>query len=283
MKVIINLLKFILITILTICMIILGMISILFSTVLNKTYILQKLEETDFYSGTYKLVESNFENYIYQSGLDNEVLQGICTQEKIEKDINIMLSNIYDGIDEKIDTKEIAESLNANIDKLGIKTNQNEDSINQFVEHICNEYTDTLVHSQYESKINNEYVKVIEILNNIYYITFTMLIVDFIAILIANRKNIYKDIQYLGIAMIATTIFELIACQIIYTKVNIQGIKVFNDVFSNSVVTIIKDVLYKINSLALGILVIAIIFNSIYVVTVTSKKTKENLNTGKEI
>jgi len=53
--------------ILTVAIIGLGLFAIAFSTVLNKDYVVQKLEETDFYSGTYKLVESNFENYIYQS------------------------------------------------------------------------------------------------------------------------------------------------------------------------------------------------------------------------
>lgn len=159
MKVLINLLKFIFITILTICLITLCAITIASSTVLNKNYVMQKLEETDFYSGTYKLVESNFENYIYQSGLDEEVLNNICTQDKVKNDINIMLDNIYNGTNKTIDTTEISTNLNANIDKLGIKTKQNEKAINEFVNHICNEYTDTLVHSQYENKINNVYKK----------------------------------------------------------------------------------------------------------------------------
>ena len=143
MKVIINLLKFISITILTICLIALGAITIASSTVLDKNYVMQKLEETDFYSGTYKLVESNFENYIYQSGLDEEVLKSICTEDKVKNDINLMLSNIYDGTNKTIDTTEISTNLNANIDKLGIKTKQNEKAINEFVNHICKEYTDT--------------------------------------------------------------------------------------------------------------------------------------------
>lgn len=283
MKVIINLLKFMLIVILTVCMISLGIVSIMFSTVLNKNYVVQKLKDTDFYSGMYKLVESNFENYIYQSGLEEEVLQDICTQEKVENDINIMISNIYEGTNQKIDTKEIADNLNANIDKLGIKTNQNKESINEFVEHICNEYTDTLIHSQYEQKINDIYVKIIEKLNEIYDIAYKVLIIDFIVIIIANGKKVYKDIQYLGVSMMATTLFELISCQIVTYKVNIQGIKVFNDVFSNTIVTIIQDVLYKINSMALGTFVFAIIFNSIYIAIIINKKTKENLNTGKEL
>ena len=73
----------------------------------------------------------------------------------------------------------------------------------------------------------------------------------------------------------ATSAFEIISCQIISSKVNIKGIKNFNDIFSNSLVTIIQDVLNKINSLALGTCMIAIILLGIYVSIKVNKKTKE--------
>lgn len=272
MKVLINLLKFIFITILAICLITLGTITIAFSTILDKNYIIQKLEETDFYSGTYKLVEENFENYIYQSGLDENVLKDICTQEKVKTDINIMLSNIYDGTNKTIDTTEIATNLNTNIDKLGIKTKQNENAINEFVTHICNEYTDTLVHSKYENQINNVYKKAINNLNKVYNIILIISVVDLIAIIIINKKKITKDLQHLGIAFMAISMFGITACQIIQDKVNIKGIKVFNDVFSNSLVTIIQDVLNKINTLSLGILIVGVIAIAIYSAILANKK-----------
>ena len=282
MKVLINLLKFIFITILTICLIALGVITIASSTVLDKNYVMQKIEETDFYSGTYKLVESNFENYIYQSGLDEDVLKSICTEDKVKNDINIMLSNIYDGTNKTIDTTEISTNLNANIDKLGIKTKQNEKAINEFVNHICKEYTDTLVHSKYEVQINNVYKKAINNLSKVYNALLIVTVVDLILILIINNKKVAKDLQDFGIAMMATSIFGLAGCQIVQAKVNIQGIKIFNDVFSNSLVTIIQDVFNKFTSLSVGMLVISIVDIGIYVAIVVSKKTKENIETGKE-
>ena len=66
-------------------------------------------------------------------------------------------------------------------------------------------------------------------------------------------------------------------------KVNIQGIKIFNDVFSNSLVTILQDVFNKFTSLSVGMLVIAIVVVGIYVAIVVSKKTKENIETGREM
>ena len=277
MKVLINLLKFIFITILTICLIALGAITIASSTVLDKNYVIQKLEETDFYSGTYKLVESNFENYIYQSGLDEEVLNNICTQEKVKNDINIMLSNIYDGTNTKIDTTEISDNLNENINKLGIKTKQNENAINVFIKHICNEYTNTLVHSSYENKIHEMYQKATNDLNKIYNILIIVLAVDFIIILAVNNKTISKNFQDCGIAILATSIFGLAVCQIVQAKVNIKGIKIFNDVFSNSLVTIIQYIFNKITALSLEMFIIAIIIIVIYVSVMVNKKTKENI------
>ena len=275
MKVLTNLLKFILIMILTICMTAIGIITIAFSTVLNKDYVEQKLEETDFYSGLYKLVESNFENYIYQSGLDEEVLKEICSQDKVKKDINIMLNNIYSGTNQSIDTTEISEKLNANIDKSGIKNKQNESAINEFVKHICQEYTDTLVHSKYETEINKMYNKINTLLNKVYNTLLIVFVIDLILIIIINKKKISKDIQALGIALMSASIFQIVACQIITSNVDVKNIKIFNDVFSNCLVTIIQDVLNKINSLALGTCIFAVIILGIYVSIKVNKKTKD--------
>ena len=275
MKILKNLLKFIFIAILTICMISIGMISIVFSTIFSKDYIMQKLEETNFYSGIYELVKSNFENYIYQSGLDEEVLDDICTEEKIKQDIQIMLSNIYKGTNQKIDTTEIANKLNGNIEKLGVKNRQNENAIQQFVTHICDEYTNTLIHTKYENKINEIYKKGTEILNKIYEIILVVFVIDIIAIIIINNKKISKDIQHIGIALLATSIFELSVWQIINLKVDIHGIKIFNDVFSKSVVVIIENTLGQVASLALGTIVIGAIFIIIYAARETYKSLKQ--------
>lgn len=282
MKVLINLLKFIFITILTICMIALGIITIAFSTVLDKNYVIQKLEETNFYAETYELVKSNFENYIYQSGLDEEVLNNICTEEKVKQDINIMLSNMYNGTNQEIDTTEIANNLNANIDKSGIKNKQNESAIQQFVAHICDEYTNTLVHTKYENQINDIYTKMTEALDQIYEIILIVLVVDIIAIIAINNKKISKDIQHLGIALFATSAFELSVLQIIISKINIQGIKIFNDVFSKSIVTIIQEIMDQIASLALGTFVVSIIVIAIYVSIAVNKKCTEKSDTNQK-
>lgn len=259
MKVLTNLLKFILIVVLAVCSIAIGIIQIVTQTVLNKNYIIQKMEETNFYSETYKLVQSNFEKYIEQSGFEENILENICTEEKVKQDINLMISNIYEGANKTIDITEISDNLNANIDKLNIRDSKNQKAIEQFVEHICQEYTDTLVHTKYENDINKFYKEIVIKKDKIEKIVIIAIVIDVIVILIVNNKNIEKDFQSIGTAIFSSSAFELIACQIINLRVSIKGIKIFNDAFSDMIVAIIQNVISKVVSFGIATLMIAII------------------------
>lgn len=272
MKVLINLLKFIMITILAICVIAIGIIKIISSTILDKNYVTQKIEETNFYEETYKLVKSNFENYIYQSGLDEKVLENICTEEKVKKDIDLIISNIYEGTNQKIDTTEIANNLNSNIDKLEIKNSRNEKPIQQFIQHICDEYTNTILHTNYEENINNIYEKIVQTLGKLNKIIIIILVIDVLLIIIINNKKISKNLQHLGIATLTASIFELIVCNVINSKINIQEIKAFNDAFSNTIIFIIQDILEKVAILGIISLIISLLLIITDAIIVTNQK-----------
>ena len=275
MKLVLNIIKFIAILLFTVCIILAGVITIVSSTILDKAYVLGKLEETNFYTGTYELVKSNFENYIDQSGLDEVVLEDICTEEKVKQDINLILSNIYDGTNEKIDTTEISQNLDANIDKLGVKTSKNAKAIEEFVAHICDEYTDTLIHTQYEDNINGSYIKIMNIISKADKIITALLVVDIIILIILNLKKVSKVLQSIGIALLSTSLFNFITYSFITSKVNIEGIKIFNDVFSNTIVTIIKDVLDNLISLGIGAVLIGLVIITMYTTILISKKHLE--------
>ncbi len=88
--------KYILSIILAICLIVFILINLVTSTILEQKYILKQLDKNNYYDRILELTNSNFEKYIYQSGLDEEVLVGIVSKEKIEKDTKIIVENIYD-------------------------------------------------------------------------------------------------------------------------------------------------------------------------------------------
>ena len=102
MKVGKKILNFIFVLVIALSFTFIGVKSVVFKTIFNKEYVLEQMEKNNFYSETYKLVESGFENYIGQSGLDEEVIKNICTEDKIKNDINIILSNIGPKIPVKL-------------------------------------------------------------------------------------------------------------------------------------------------------------------------------------
>ena len=88
--------KYILAIILAICLIVLILVNLISTTILNQKYILNELNKNNYYDKILEFANSNFEKYIYQSGLDEEVLIGILSKEKVKKDTEIIIENIYD-------------------------------------------------------------------------------------------------------------------------------------------------------------------------------------------
>lgn len=275
MKIIINILKFIIMVILTVCLLFVGIKNVVTSTMLNKKYILQKLDETNFYSETYKIVKSNFENYISQSGLDEDVLENICTEDKVKKDINIIISNIYDGTNEEIDTAEIAERLNSNIDKQNVRTSKNNKAIDEFVNHICESYRDSIINTKYDKTINTLYEKTLRNLEKINKIVITISIIGIVLLVVLNIKNISKILANLAETTFATSLLQFVFIIIIKTKVDISNIKAFNEAFSETIVEIIKNILNQINILGIVMLFISIIFTVIYEIIVYHTSVKK--------
>lgn len=274
MKSIKSITTFILSIILTICLIAIGFITIVSSTILDKNYTVSKLEETNFYHETYQLVISNFENYIYQSGLEETILEDICTESKVKQDINTILSNIYEGTNQEIETKSIEDNLNHKIDSLQVKSSITESAIHQFVKQICDEYKNTLIHTSHENEIHEIYVKVMKFIEKAQFAVIIVACLDVILLFLLNRKEVLKFIRSLGIALLANGLFEIIVCHIINSKVNIQGIKVVNEAFSTTMVTIIQEVMGKIQNLGIIAIIVAIVFIMLYAIIETKDTEK---------
>ena len=259
MKIVINILKFIIMLILVVCILFFGIKNIVLSTIMDKDYVLNKLEETNFYSGTYELVESGFENYIAQSGLEEEVLNNICTEEKIKNDIGIIINNIYNGTNEEIDTTEIANNLNANIDKLDVRTSQNKSALDKFVQQICTEYKNTILNTKYENTIHEILNKTTNLLEKLQTIVTIVTIISVICLILLNIKNISKLVGNIGTVLLSSSVTILVVINLINANINISAIKLFNNVFSSSIVTILQDILSKVNKFGIIILITSIV------------------------
>ena len=201
-----KLLKYIFAIILYLSLTIVVLINILNSTILSKEYILNKLEESNYYNNIYTEVENNFENYIYQSGLDPIVLENIVSRDKIKEDTNIIISNIYDGNNKGIDLEVIRNNLSTNIDKSledRYLSEENKKAINKFIDIIINEYEDTIMNTDYSSKINTGISSINNKINMINIIMIILVIISILSLILLNIKKKRRKLSIFGIPLLA--------------------------------------------------------------------------------
>ena len=219
------------------------------STIMSKSYILSKFEDTKYYSRLYELAESNFEKYVQQSGLEEDVVKDIVTQEKIEKDTKQILVNLFDGTNEEISTEEIKENLKVNINKSihGRElTKDEEKAVDKFIEKVCDEYKSTILNTKYENTIYNYYSKLDKALNLANKVSIVVIGILAIVLIILNIRRIYRFVNGLGIAALASGCLLAIMNIYINLKVKIQNITFMNDVFSDALRKILSDIIAKI-------------------------------------
>ena len=235
--------------ILAISIVLCVLVYLISSTILNKNYILEKMNETNYYSQVYELVESNFENYIQQSGLDETVIENIITEEKVKEDTEQILINLYDGLNEEISTQEISDNLNANIEEsLGdrVLTSDEEEAIATFVETICNEYENTILHTNYEETINDFYQKVTEYIKYAKQGLSIIIAVFLILLIVLNNKTIYRTIKGISIALLSSGVIMLIINFYINSNIKIQSIIILNEAFSEVLINILEEIMNNI-------------------------------------
>ena len=88
-----------------------------------------------------------------------------------------------------------------------------------------------------------------------------------------------KNVRNIGISLFSAGTFNIIVNKIILSKVNVNGIKIFNDAFSNSLVTIIQDVLSQVLKSGTIITILGLVFIIIYAIIQLFKKDKNKLQT----
>lgn len=258
MKVIATIIKYIIVFILAISITMLAVVNIFSSTILEKEYILSKLEETGYYDEIYEYAKSNFENYIGQSGLDEEILENIITKEMIKNDTKTIIENIYDGKDKKVETKEIENTIKQNISKSleGQKlTATQQKAIDEFVKHICDEYITSLLHTNYETKINNYYKTIIKYKEMAEKGLIITAVICALLLLILNIKSISNFFIQIGVSAMVPAFILIITNIFINTRIKIQNIVLVNDAFAKIIKTVIADVLN--NMMKYGIVLLA--------------------------
>lgn len=281
MKAIKNIIQYILTIVLILTILAYFFIILISNTILKKEYIMSKIESTNYYSKIYENVKSNFEKYIEQSGFEKTILENIVSEEKVKNDTQTIINNIYDGTNKEVDTQEIKDKINQNIletfeDKKINITQQN--AIDTFVAHICNEYTETISHFSFEVQINQIYQKAIEYINIAKKIIIIFIILDILLLFMINLKKIHKFVSLIGISLSATGILLIITNLFINAKIKIQTIIILNNAISDILINILTEIINVMarNGAYLLTFGIILIFLANLIYNIKETKTKEN-------
>ena len=253
-------------------------VQIVSSTILNKDYILGKLEEANYYNNVYEQIKDSLAGYIGPSGLDEEVLENIYTREQVKEDINLIIDNIYENKNNEINTEEIKEKLNNNIEEsvsTGLLTRENRKSIEEFTDKIAEEYVQNISHDPYFEQIGKIVNKAKDVLNNIDGIIIFVPIVIAIILLLINIKQISSGIRFLAISILASGAIGLIIEIFIKSKINISNILIINDSFSEVVKNVINNILNNINMMSITAIVTSLVLIILTNIIKVNSKTIE--------
>lgn len=258
-------------------------LNIFSKTILNQSYILSQLEEEKYYENVYYQIQNSFEGYIGPSGLEETILNGIYSKDKVKQDIINVVNYIYTGKNYEINTEEIQVNLSNNINESLLNYNLSEEekkSIVQFEEEIINEYKKQITHSQYFDKLANYIPRIIE---NVLIIKIEMGVIGFLIIGILffiNKKNFVKFMITIIISVLGSGLFLLFAKFWTTSKIEISNITILSDSFSKVISNILREILCKWNLygiiLSIVSIILLIIFNNLLYKDNINKKLSKN-------
>lgn len=249
-KMIETIIKIILVILLFISIFIFGILNILANTIFNQEYTLKKLEETNYYANIYTQIKSDFRNYIYQSGLDESVIEDIVTPEEVKEDTRKIIVGIYNGLHEEVDTVKIHDRLNNNINKSleGKKIDsKTQEAINTFVNQIANQYQDTITKTEYENQIYKNFSKMQKLINQGKKISIILAVVFGALIIITYYKKIFKNLAFLGMAFFSDGIAYIFLDMYISKKIDIENLTILNDAITITLREYLGSILNEIS------------------------------------
>lgn len=249
--------------------------------ILNKNYILSKMEETEFYLQVSREIKNGFENYIYQSGLPEDTIENIVSDEMIKKDVNGIVDYIYEGKEISLSSEDVKSNLDVKIQNYvttqNLKLNeQGKNNITEFEKIIVNEYINNVKISEtFYNMCHSMINKVNEQISKIENLPFIALIVVIILMILINIKELLNVINFGGISLLSTGILIKLGINLIMKKVEFDNLVIITNSLSNLIVSIIKENIYKILD-----------FSNIYIicgiVAIIISAILKNLNVNKE-
>ena len=228
-------------------------VNFLNNKILNKDYVISKLEESEFYLQISREVESGFENYIYQSGFPEDTVKNIFTEEMIKNDVNSLINYLYDGTEINLSTDLLRQNLETKIQEYVnseniILSEQNTKNINKFEDLIVNEYSKNInVSNTLYEKGNSIIQKLESVSSKLGNLPVIILIVLVAILIIINIKDLLVAINFAGISLLTVGVVLKLGISLILKNIEIDNLMIITKSLSNLAKCIIKECLYQLS------------------------------------
>ncbi len=244
-----KLVSYILAFILSVFLIVFIMLELVGNTVLKKEYVLDKIEEINYYEDMHQDLVTEIDDYVEQSGLDEFNIKEIFTEERIKEDVNSFIGWVYNenSLENiKSDLKlEIENKLeDSNISLTQEEKKEAEDAINNLVSN----YATIVLYDAFVGLIR-DIPKLIIIVNKLIVpakIVIGVCIGIILGILLLLNK--FKGfLKYLGVALLTLGII-LVGIKIWFNLgVDLANLFILNKAISNLLRVILNDILKTLN------------------------------------
>lgn len=242
--------------ILSILVLVFALVTLLKFTVFNENYIKDQLSKNNYYTNLYQSISEEMSYYIIQSGLTDEVLKDIYTQEMVTNEINDVIDCFYHNKKMVVDTGLVKNNLENNIKAYLLKNNivvSDQSSLDQFVDHMMNIYNEEIILSKHIEKVQSPFVK----LDKLVDMLFIVLIVVVVATSIVFRV-FYKH-TILTIPTISSATLLLLGRYLFFNRVDVKNILFWTDNVSNVIKSIMWSISKFIRNEAIVLILIGIV------------------------
>ncbi len=222
-------------------------------TVLQKEYVLAKVEEVGYEEKIQTDLKNGFENYQYQSGLPASVFENLYTRSSLQADIYCVVNAIYENEEVQVNSEEVRTKLEANIQQY---LSENQIVLKEAELQNIKDFENIIV-NVYENRVNSvvDYVdtiqKVLQKAKEIAKIAQIGLIVTlavFLLIgLVAQMRSLSEFVNQLAIALLSSGVILILLQKVIHQEIDIQHILLLNQSFSDFVKYILFDLMNEIN------------------------------------
>ena len=228
---------------------------ILKNKVLNKDYILSKMDELKFYDEVSNEIIDGIENYKYQSGLPEELLDNLFNSETVKEDVNSIINNIYDDSELSNHSEEVKALLDERIynyvEEQKIKlSEEGKQNIRLYEDYIVLEYVNNVgVSNSLVNMFRNAVNSSNNIINKINNIHIIALVITVVLIIIINIKNLLMAINWCGISSLVSGMLFLISTHFINSIINFDEVVLFKKSASNLIINIVREQLYSVQDI----------------------------------